>query len=77
MTNLDIAIAKTTSITERFKMEFRAEFFNALNHPEFAQPTVVNNSTNIDSPTFGVVTTTGSFRGATPRIGQFALRLTF
>jgi hypothetical protein len=77
LTNLDIAIAKTTSITERFKMEFRAEFFNALNHPEFAQPTVVNNTTNIDAPTFGEVTTTGSFRGATPRIGQFALRLTF
>jgi hypothetical protein len=77
LTNLDIAIAKTTSITERFKMEFRAEFFNALNHPEFAQPTLVNNTANIDSPTFGEVTTTGGFRGATPRIGQFALRFTF
>jgi hypothetical protein len=75
--NLDMAIAKTTSITERFKLEFRAEFFNTLNHPEFAQPTLVNNATNIDSPTFGQITTTGSFRGATPRIGQFALRLTF
>ena len=77
LTNLDIALAKTTSITERLKMEFRAEFFNALNHPEFAQPTLLDNGTNILGPTFGQITTTGSFRGAAPRIGQFALRLTF
>ena len=77
LTNLDIAIAKTTSITERYKLEFRAEFFNALNHPEFAQPTLADNTANIDSPTFGQVTNTGTFRGATPRIGQFALRFTF
>ncbi|MGB8009361.1 MAG: carboxypeptidase regulatory-like domain-containing protein [Terriglobales bacterium] len=77
LTNLDLAVAKNTSLTERFKLEFRAEFFNALNHPEFAQPTLTNNTANIDAPTFGEVTTTGSFRGATPRIGQFALRLTF
>ncbi len=77
LTNLDIAIAKTTSITERITMEFRAEFFNALNHPEFAQPTVGDGAANIDSPTFGLITSTGTFRGATPRIGQFALRMTF
>ncbi len=77
LTNLDISVAKITSITERFKLEFRAEFFNALNHPEFAQPTLADGAANIDSPTFGQITTTGTFRGATPRIGQFALRLTF
>jgi len=77
LTNLDISVAKITSITERFKLEFRAEFFNALNHPEFAQPTLADGAANIDSPTFGQITTTGNFRYATPRIGQFALRLTF
>ncbi|MGP0020210.1 MAG: carboxypeptidase regulatory-like domain-containing protein [Candidatus Sulfotelmatobacter sp.] len=77
LTNLDIALAKTTSITERYKLEFRAEFFNALNHPEFAQPTLGSGATNLLGPTFGQITTTGSFRGPTPRIGQFALRLTF
>ncbi len=77
LTNLDIAIAKTTTITERYKLEFRAEFFNALNHPEFAQPTLGSGATNLLGPTFGQITTTGSFRGPTPRIGQFALRLTF
>jgi len=77
LTNLDIALAKTTSITERYKLEFRAEFFNALNHPEFSQPTLGNGAANIESPTFGEITSTGTFRGATPRIGQLALRLTF
>lgn len=77
LTNLDLAVAKITAITERFKLEFRAEFFNALNHPEFAQPTISDNAANIDSPTFGAITSTGTFRGATPRIGQLALRMTF
>jgi hypothetical protein len=76
-TNIDIALAKATSLSERVKLELRAEFFNVLNHPQFAQPTVADNTTNIDSPDFGQVTTTGSFRGATPRIGQLAIRLTF
>ncbi len=79
LTNLDVALAKTTSITERVKLEFRVEYFNALNHPEFAQPTGTsgNNETNINSPLFGQITTTGSFRGPAPRIGQLAARLTF
>ena len=77
LTNVDVALAKTTTITERIKLELRAEFFNALNHPEFAQPTVVDGAANIDSPTFGQITTTGSFRGPAPRIGQLAMRLTF
>jgi len=77
LTNLDLALAKTTKITERVSLEFRVEYFNALNHPEFAQPTVVNGTTNLDSPTFGQITATGTFRGATPRIGQLAARLTF
>jgi hypothetical protein len=66
LTNLDIALAKTTSITERLKLEFRAEFFNALNHPEFAQPTLARQRDKYLGPTFGQITTTGSFRGAHP-----------
>ncbi len=76
-TNLDVALAKTTAITERFKLEFRAEFFNILNHTQFAQPTAANGATNVDSPDFGLVTTTGTARVEGPRIGQLALRLTF
>jgi hypothetical protein len=78
LTNLDLALAKTIAITERVSLEFRVEYFNSLNHPEFAQPTLLDNATNINSPlVFGQITTTGTFRGAAPRIGQIAARLTF
>jgi hypothetical protein len=76
--NVDLAFAKTTSITERVKLELRVEYFNALNHPEFAQPTVLDGATNVNGPAlFGQITTTGSFRGPAPRIGQLGARLTF
>jgi hypothetical protein len=77
LTNFDVALAKTTAITERVGLEFRVEYFNVLNHPEFAQPTVLDGATNINGATFGQITTTGSFRGPAPRIGQLAMRLTF
>ena len=34
----NFAIYKTTAITERLSMQFRADFFNILNHPNFANP---------------------------------------
>jgi len=77
LTNVDVALAKTTAITEHVGLEFRVEYFNALNHPEFAQPTVGDGAANINGSTFGQITTTGSFRGPTPRIGQLAMRITF
>jgi hypothetical protein len=77
LTNFDVALAKTTAFTEHVSLELRLEFFNALNHPEFAQPTTLDGATNINGSTFGQITTTGSFRGPTPRIGQLAARLTF
>lgn len=36
--NWDISILKTTRITERIKMQFRTDFYNAFNHPQFADP---------------------------------------
>jgi hypothetical protein len=45
--------------------------------PQFAQATHDDGATNINSNLFGLITTTGSFRGATPRIGQLGARLTF
>jgi hypothetical protein len=66
-TNLDLALAKTTSITERIAAEFRVEAFNIFNHTEFLNP-----DTNPNSGTFGQILTT-----ADPRIIQLALRITF
>lgn len=36
--NFDMVIAKSTKITERFVVEFRSEYYNLFNHPNFAQP---------------------------------------
>ena len=36
--NLDFSITKNTQLTEQLALQFRAEFFNILNHPNFAQP---------------------------------------
>ena len=33
--NVDFAVAKGFDITERFKTQFRAEFLNAFNHPQY------------------------------------------
>ena len=36
--NLDAGLAKRFDLTERFKLQFRAEAFNVLNHPNFENP---------------------------------------
>jgi hypothetical protein len=36
--NLDLAVLKETKITEDVRVQFRAEFYNVLNHPIFAVP---------------------------------------
>lgn len=74
-TNLDMTLAKVTSITERLKLEIRADAFNLFNHAEFADP--IN---SIGSPFFGQIVATGSNiagNSQLPRILQVAARLTF
>jgi hypothetical protein len=68
-TNLDMALAKTTAITERIGLQFRFEAFNIFNHTQFKEPdtNISNNGT-----TFGNVTTTYD-----PRILQLAAKITF
>jgi hypothetical protein len=36
--NWDLALSKETAITERLKMQFRADAFNIVNHPNFTNP---------------------------------------
>jgi hypothetical protein len=67
--NFDFAVFKRTSIMERLNVEFRAEFFDLFNHPQFGPP-----NATVTSPTFGVVTNTVN---NTFRIVQFGLKFIF
>jgi len=65
--NWDISGIRNFKITERFRLQFRGEFFNAFNHTNFTTL-----STNVNSSTFGKLT---ADRG--PRQIQFGLKLNF
>jgi carboxypeptidase family protein len=64
----DLSLAKTFSITERVKAEFRGEFFNAFNRHVFNKP-----DSGVQDTNFGQVGST--LLG--PRNGQFVLRINF
>jgi outer membrane receptor protein involved in Fe transport len=76
---LDFSVFKNHAIkkiSENFNVQFRAEFFNILNHPNFAVPATPNNTDIFDStgaPTgvAGLLTSTTT----TAREIQFALKL--
>jgi hypothetical protein len=83
---VDTGVAKTFSIAEKARLEFRSEFFNVFNHPQLGPP----NATFTPGSTagFGSITTTVNLNTAivspitpvgsgTPREIQFALRLEF
>jgi hypothetical protein len=69
--NYDLSLIKKFPLSwprEGTALEFRSEFFNAFNHPQFGDP-----DTEFTSPTFGQITTTV----VSPRVLQFALKLSF
>jgi hypothetical protein len=67
--NLDLSVFRQFPITERFRMEFRFEMFNATNTPVWAVPV-----SNLDTTSlFGKVTHTANI----PRQLQFGLKLYF
>ena len=71
--NFDFSVFKRTQIGERIGVEFRTEFFDLFNHPQFGFPGtgfVAGNSNG-----FGQVTTTNT--GNNPRLIQFALKFVF
>jgi len=64
--DLDFSVSKNFRFTERNRLEFRAEAFNLLNHPNFDNPG------NSLTSTFGVISTAQA-----PRQIQFGLRYIF
>ncbi len=69
--NYDISLAKRTSVwgfREGANLEFRAEFYNAFNHPQFTDP-----ATNDSFGNFGQISSTS----VAPRLIQFGLKYNF
>ena len=70
----DMGLSKNFSFTERWKLQFRAEFFNAFNRANF-----MDDSASLTN--FQKLSSTNSFgaiqQAADPRIGQLALKLFF
>lgn len=65
--NINFSIVKNTAIREAMNLQFRAEFFNLFNHPNFNLP-----DNFLGSPTFGRITSAES-----PRRVQFGVKLIF
>lgn len=69
----DLSLFKNIRVTEKVSLQFRSEFFNAFNRPNFLLPsasTGANFANRIQSPIFGAAA--GTFD---PRQIQFALKL--
>jgi len=64
---LDISLVRNVQITERMKLQFRGEMFNALNHANFGLPALTANS-----PSFGTISS-----ALEPRQSQFALKFIY
>jgi len=89
--NFDFSVTKNIPIHERYTLQFRAEFFNIFNHPNFALPSNVitpglnaDGTINTTAGPAGVITQTPdvaqgnpSLGGGGPRVMQFGLRFQF
>jgi hypothetical protein len=70
--NWDMSLGKMTKvggIREDAQLQFRTEFYNAFNHPQFANPGTAFSSLS----TFGVINATS----VAPRLIQFGLKYIF
>jgi hypothetical protein len=63
----DMSVSRKFQFTERWKLEFRSDFFNIMNHANWNGP-----STGLTSTTFGQITSFGS-----PRLIQLAMKMYF
>ncbi len=75
--DVDTSLYKDTRLWERFTAEFRADFFNVMNHPNFGQPNRVLSTA--PNNTFGQISTTRFPVGdwGSSRQIQLALKLMF
>jgi hypothetical protein len=85
--NVDFSLAKNWHFGEHFRAQFRAEFFNIFNHPNFANPYGGQNGFGLNDPSassFGCGCATPDVAAANPVIGsggsravQLGLKLIF
>jgi outer membrane receptor protein involved in Fe transport len=78
--NLDFSLFKNTPvkrISETFNIQFRAEFFNILNHPNFGTPSIPDGEADLFDSTGAPIGTVGQLLTTTTdsREIQFALKL--
>ena len=75
LTQLDFSATRNAHLSERLGFQFRAEFFNILNHTNLSTPNevVYSSATSGISPTAGLVTSTST----TSRQIQFGAKLQF
>jgi hypothetical protein len=76
---IDLGVAKQIPLSERAHLEFRSEFFNIFNHPQYGLPQSTFAVPGFGSITQTVNTTTpvSPVGSGTPREIQFALRFAF
>jgi hypothetical protein len=67
--NWDFSVVKTTNLNERVSVQLRAEFFNVLNHPHFANPNTQGLVDPSDPTSFGFIFNTPDVAAANPVIG--------
>jgi hypothetical protein len=79
LVNFDLTAAKDFPLSERFKLNFRADLFNLFNHTNFANPVATFSSSSFGKITSTVGNATSGTGGAVggARLAQFALRLNF
>jgi hypothetical protein len=65
--NVDLAASRTMRLSDRSRAQFRADLYNAFNHPNFVAPPSMQNFA--DSPDFGAL-----FVARSPRIVQIGLK---
>lgn len=71
--NFDFSIAKNIQFGEQYRLQLRAEFFNILNHPNFANPYGGQNGFGLNDPSaasFGCGCATPDIAAANPAVGS-------